>query len=201
MLSFILSYTLWKTNRFREGFLSITIFGIGFVTAALLIGMLFGLTLLLLPKLKIYTTLLMCAFATFFSLNLLGLINLPLRTRPLIKKLSKKFVTKYFGILILGFVFYFLDPCIAPIFVSMLPLLSGDSLPIVLFVFCLGVIIPFIGVGIFAGSISKLVRSFYVHRFKIRAASGLVLIGYVLYVILLYFLWPFSVECLSVATL
>jgi cytochrome c biogenesis protein CcdA len=47
----------------------------------------------------------------------------------------------------------------------------------------LGVIIPFIGIGLLAGSISKLARSTYRHKSKIRAISGLILIAYSIYLI------------------
>jgi len=90
-------------------------------------------------------------------------------------------------ILLTGFTFYFLDPCIAPILVAMLPLLVYDVLPLVLFVFCLGTIIPFVGIGIFAGSVSKLARVTYRQRFLIRAISGLILIGYALYLLVFTF--------------
>jgi len=52
--------------------------------------------------------------------------------------------------------------------------------------FCLGAVIPFIGIGVFAGSISKLARSAYRHRFEIRAISGLILISYALYLTIFY---------------
>ena len=55
-------------------------------------------------------------------------------------------------------------------------------------VFCLGAIIPFIGIGIFAGSVSKLARVTYGQRFLVRAISGLILIGYALYLIAFYLL-------------
>ena len=51
-----------------------------------------------------------------------------------------------------------------------------------------GAIIPFIGIGIFAGSVSKLARVTYRQRFLIRAISGLILIGYALYLIVFYLL-------------
>ena len=82
------------------------------------------------------------------------------------------------GLFLLRFIFYFLDPCIAPIFVSIMPLLLPETFLFTLFVFCLGAIVPFIGIGVFAGSISKLARSTYRYRSKIRAISGLILIGY-----------------------
>jgi len=188
MLSFILSYTIGKTVQCKESFLRIMIFGVGFVSAGVLLGLAFGLVFLSVPTLHVSLTVVVCVFAIFFGLNLLGLLKVPFQTKPLIRKLARKYVTAYTGILILGFIFYFLDPCIAPIFISMVPLLLPDLLPLIFFVFCLGAIIPFVGIGIFAGSVSKLsklARSTYKHRFKIRAISGLILMGYALYLIAL----------------
>jgi len=61
-------------------------------------------------------------------------------------------------------------------------------LPLIIFVFSLGAIIPFIGFGIFAGSISKLARGTYRHQSKIKAISGLILIGFALYLLIFYLL-------------
>jgi cytochrome c biogenesis protein CcdA len=58
-----------------------------------------------------------------------------------------------------------------------------EYLPLILFVFSLGVMTPFIGFGILAGSISKLARSTYRHKSAIRAASGLMLIAFAIYLI------------------
>lgn len=182
LLSFVLTYTMGKEPHFKGSFLKVMIFGIGFVFAALLFGIAFGLFFLSMPALQYSLTWIVCIFAVILGLNLLGILKAPFQTKPLIKKLARKHVT-YAGLLLLGFTFYFLDPCIAPILVAMLPLLVYDVLPLVLFVFCLGTIIPFIGIGIFAGSVSKLARVTYRQRFLIRAISGLILIGYALYLI------------------
>lgn len=188
MLSFILSYTIGEVTQFKKSFSKVMLFGIGFVSAAVLLGLAFGLVLLSMPALQISLTWIVCIFAIFFGLNLLGLLKVPFQTKSIVKKLARKYVITFTGIFILGFIFYFLDPCIAPIFISMVPLLFLDFLPVILFVFSLGTIIPFIGIGIFAGSVSKLVRSTYRHRFKIRAISGSILIGYATYLIVSYLL-------------
>ncbi|NIV67713.1 hypothetical protein GWN43_02515 [Candidatus Bathyarchaeota archaeon] len=125
--------------------------------------------------------------AILLGLNLLGLLRIPsLETKTFVRKLSRKYAFTYGGLLLLGFLFYFLDPCIAPIFIAMLPLLSLEYMPLIIFVFSLGVFLPFIIVGTFAGSLSMLVRSSYKQRSKIRAASGLFLIAYSVYLIFSY---------------
>jgi len=101
-----------------------------------------------------------------------------------VKKLAGKYATTYIGLLLLGFIFYFLDPCIAPFAFTMLIMLQNFEFILPLLVFCLGAIIPFVGIGIVAGYASKLARSTYKHRSKIRAISGLILIVYALYLII-----------------
>jgi len=183
MLSFILSYTIGETTGFKENFSQVMIFGMGFLLAALVLGLAFGLVFLSLPMLTLSLTLGVSVFAILFGLNLLGLFKLPFEAKPTILKMAKKYVFTYVGLFFLGFVFYFLDPCIAPIFVSMVPLLFLSYLPLILLVFCIGAVIPFVAIGVSAGSISKLTRSVYRNRAKIRAISGLILIGYAVYLI------------------
>jgi len=190
LLSFVLSYTVAETSRFKESFLRVVLFGTGFLAATLLLAFALGLLLFSIPMAQHFLTWIVCVLAIVLGLNLLGLLRIPskmrFQLRPLIKELARKRVVTYTGLFLLGFVFYFLDPCIAPIFVSMMPLLHSETLFFALLVFCLGAAIPFIGIGIFAGSISKLARSAHRHRSKIRATSGLILISYALYLTVFY---------------
>lgn len=192
LLSFVLSYTIGKVSGFKEGFSKVMAFGAGFMSATLLLAVVFGLVFLSMPAFQYSFTWIVCVFALLLGLNLLGILKIPskitFQSKPLIKKLSKKYVITYAGLFLLGFIFYFLDPCIAPIFVSMMPLLTPENFLFSLFVFCLGAFIPFVGIGILAGSVSKLARFSYRHRFKIRAVSGLILISYALYLIVLHLL-------------
>ncbi len=189
LLSFILSYTLGKITRFKEGMLQVMFFGVGFVVAAALVVLAVGLMFLFMWALRYILTWIVCVLAIFLGLNLLGLFKTTFfETKPLIKNLSRKYAFTYGGLFLLGLLFYFLDPCIAPIFVAMLPMLSFKYMPLIVLVFSLGVILPFIIVGVFAGSISKLVRGTYRHKSKIRAVSGLILIAYALYLIIFYLL-------------
>jgi cytochrome c biogenesis protein CcdA len=183
MLSFILSYTIGKETKFKTSFSQVMIFGMGFVSATAAIGLAFGLVLISMPAIQVSLTLIVCVVAILFGLNLLGLLKVPFETKPLIKSVARKYAITYVGLLFLGFIFYFLDPCIAPVFVSMVPILYSDAFYLILLVFCLAAIIPFIGIGIFAGSISRLARSTYRHRSIIRGVSGLILIGYAVYLI------------------
>jgi cytochrome c biogenesis protein CcdA len=188
LLSFVLSYTLGKSNRFRDGILRVMSFSTGFIIAALLLGVSIALASLSLGIFKIILMWGVSLFAIVFGLSLLGITKNVFETKPTVKKLAEKYALSFGGLVLLGFVFYFLDPCIAPIFVMMLPILSTDALFIVLLVFTLGMIVPFVAIGIVAGSISKLVRVTYKNRAIIRAISGLILVGYAIYVIIFYLL-------------
>lgn len=191
LLSFLLSYAIGEKPYFKESFGKVMIFGAGFILATLLLAVTFGLVFLTTPTLQYSATWIVCIFAMVFGLHLLGVLRIPteripFQSKPLVRKLTRKYVFTYAGIFLLGFIFYFLDPCIAPIFVSMMPLLLPETFIFTLLVFCLGAIIPFIGIGVFAGSISKLARSTYRHKSKIRAISGLILISYAIYLIVFY---------------
>lgn len=188
ILSFILSYTMGKTILFKESILRVITFGIGFVSAAVLLGATVALTLISMPTVQSVLMWIICIFVILFGLNLLGLLNVRIRTKPLVKKLAGKYGTTYMGLLLLGFIFYFLDPCIAPFAFTMLMMLQNFELAYPLLMFCLGAIIPFIGIGILAGYASKLARSTHKHKSKIRAISGLILIIHALYLIILYLL-------------
>jgi len=193
LLSFVLSYSIKETTSFRKGFLKVMTFGAGFVFATILVflgsvGLVIASSAFAFQNVLIYIVL---VIAIFFGVNLLGLdvskfLKLNIETKPVIQKLSRKFVFTYAGLVILGFLFYFLDPCVAPVFVVMLGTFQQallSFLPLVVSVFCFGVMVPFIGIGVLAGSISKLTRSTYRHRSEIRAISGIILIFYAIYFI------------------
>ena len=188
LLSFVLSYTVGSTTRFREGLLHVVAFGIGFVSAAVLLGVTVTLIFISVPSLQGYLMWIACVFAILFGIIIisLALSNKSLQTKPLVQKLARKYSASYIGLLLVGFLFYFLDPCIAPLVFPMLLMLQSSGAVSRLLMFCLGVIIPFIGIGILAGSVSKLVRSTYRHRSEIRVVSGLIVIAYAIYLIIFY---------------
>jgi cytochrome c biogenesis protein CcdA len=196
LLSFVLSYTLGEKKQFKEKFLQVMTFGVGFIFATVFTFLGLATGLIMLSSMQEIHNVLMwsiCFFAIILGIHLIGFdvtkfLNIHVETKPLLQKLTRKYVFTYAGLIILGFLFYFLDPCLAPVFVTIMgafePTLLLEFLPIILFVFCLGVAIPFIGIGLLAGSISKIVRSTYRHRAKIRAVSGLIIISYALYLII-----------------
>jgi len=159
------------------------IFGLGFVLASAILGLACGMIFFSMPSLQLSITQIVCAFAIIFGLNLLGLLEIPIHTKPLLSKIAKKYSFRSFGIWLLGFVF--LDPCIAPIFVSAVSVLCTDVFFYTLSIFCIRALVPFFGIGIFVGSISKLSRKAYKYRSVLRGLSGMILIGYALYLVLL----------------
>ncbi|MEM2393560.1 MAG: cytochrome c biogenesis protein CcdA [Candidatus Bathyarchaeia archaeon] len=187
MLSFIVGYALGDKDQFqlKEGFLKVMTFGAGFILSSLILGATCGLLFFSMPNLQLYLTLVVCFFAIIFGFNLLGLLKFPMQSKPLVSKIARKYVLGYLGIFLLGLMFYFLDPCISPIFASMAAILFSGIFTSALFFFCLGAIIPFIGAGLFVSSISKITRKAYKHRFLLRGLSGLILIGYASYLLYL----------------
>jgi cytochrome c biogenesis protein CcdA len=197
LLAFVLSYTMSGDSQFRKRFSQVTAFAVGFIVATILVfsSLVMGLVhLSLMLDIQHVLMLVVSVFAILFGLNLLGFNVLKffkkVDTKPLIQKLTRKYVSTYFGLATIGFLFYFLDPCLGPVFVVMMstfsPYMLLEFLPLILFIFCLGVIIPYIGIGVLAGSISKLARSTYRHKTKIRAISGLILICYAFYLIIFH---------------
>ena len=90
MLSFLLSYTVGQTPELKKGFLQAMTFGLGFLLAGLLIVLISGTIIVFLSAFSIALTWAACIFAIFFGLNLLGILKIPIQTKHLIRKLSKK---------------------------------------------------------------------------------------------------------------
>jgi cytochrome c biogenesis protein CcdA len=195
LLSFVLSYTIAENLSFKGKFLRVSLFAFGFATAAVLIFSVVAVGLAVASVVFGFQYVMMWivfGFAIIFGLDLMGLnlsrlLGAECKAKPLVQSMAKKYVISSFGFVLLGFSFYFLDPCIAPVFVVMISTFSSDILftylPLLLLVFILGVITPFIVVGILSGSISKLARDVYRHRAKIRATSGIILICYAFYLL------------------
>lgn len=198
MLSFLLCYTIGEPSSFSKKFLRVMTFGAGFILATLFM---FFATIALVGITPMFYTQqvlmwVVCTFAVLLGLDLLGInilgpFKIENKVKPLIRRLTKTFAFTYAGLAMIGFLFYFLDPCTAPIFVTLMATseyaLIFRFLPIILFMFCMGAVIPFICISFLSASISKLARSTYRHRSKIRKISGAILISYVLYIIVLYF--------------
>ncbi|MBS7621592.1 hypothetical protein KEJ32_05730, partial [Candidatus Bathyarchaeota archaeon] len=190
LLSFLVSYTLGETISFKEGFTKILTFGTGFLLAALLTATLAIFLFIIVPFQKIITVV-VCIFAILFGLNALG-VNVTrlfkktrqdIGTKALVQKLARRYSETYAGMIIIGFLFYFLDPCIAPLFFAIIPLILNVNFAIIVLAFCLGVMLPFIIIGVITGSLSRLVRISYKYKSKLRLMSGLILVCYAVYLL------------------
>lgn len=166
------------------------VFGAGFILATAIIGLACGLFLFSVPNLHSYLMMAVCIFAIIFGLNLLGILKFPalIQTKSFVRKIARRYVFTYVGIFMLGFIFYFLDPCIAPVYASMAAVLFSNVFLLGMLTFCIGAIIPFIGIGLFTSSIPKITRKVYKHSHLFRGISGIILMGYALYLITSLFL-------------
>lgn len=184
MLSFIVGYASSERSGFqmREGFLKVMVFGISFILASVILSYTFNMFLSM-AALKLYLTLATCLLAIIFGLNLVGLLRLPEHSKSLMRRAAKKYAISYAKIFLLGVIFYYLDPCVAPVFVSLTTALFSETFSFALLLFCIGALIPFIGAGLLAGSLSKISREAYKHRTLIRGISGAILMGYALYIL------------------
>jgi len=195
LLSFVLSYTIAENLSSKGKFLRVSLFAFGFAAAAVLmfsviaVGMVVASLVFGVQYIMMW---IVFGFAIIFGLDLMGLnlsrlFRTKSKAKPLVQNVAKKYVVSSFGFILLGFFFYFLDPCIAPVFVVMISTFSSQILfgflPLLLLVFILGVITPFVLVGVISGSISKVTRDVYRHKAKIRAISGIILICYAIYLL------------------
>jgi cytochrome c biogenesis protein CcdA len=93
--------------------------------------------------------------------------------------MAKQYGTTTIGLFILGFIFYFVNLCTAPLSFTVLPTLTAPGNLYLLAVFGAGVLTPFLAVGVVAGgspALAKRIRE--QHRVKIRAFSGIILLAY-----------------------
>lgn len=189
MLAFILSYTSGTVSNFKSGMLRVLVFGIGFMSAIMLLGTLVTTILMSIPSL--YKAIMWTVAITMIliGLNLIGLLNVPFRSKPFVQKMAQKHGATTIGLFILGFIFYFVNLCTAPLSFTVLPTLTAPRNMCLLALFGLGVLVPFLAVGIVAGgspTLAKRIRE--QHRYKIRALSGVILLVYSVWLTVFYLL-------------
>lgn len=187
MLVFILTYTTGTSVNLKGGILRASTFGLGLIAAYMLLG---GFVLVLNTSItSILTSLhnlkwVVSASIIIIGLNLVDILKLPIKTKPLAQRLAKKYGFTLAGLFLLGILFSFINvPCAAPFLLILLAniLLKGTLENLMLLVFfSLGVLIPFIAIGLVGGggpSLAIRIRRQYRQR-TIRIISGLVLIGF-----------------------
>jgi len=189
MLAFILSYTAGTVSTFKRGMMRVLVFGIGFTSAIVLLGTLVATTLMLMPSLHQAMMWTVSILMILVGLNLIGWLKSPFHSKLFVQKLAQKYGATIIGLFILGFMFYFVNLCTAPLSFTVLPMLTASTNLGLLALFCLGVLIPFLAIGIIAGgspTLAKKIRE--QHRNKIRAFSGIILLVYSLWLIVFYLL-------------
>jgi cytochrome c biogenesis protein CcdA len=192
MLGFILSYTSGTVSNFRSGMFRVSVFGIGFVSALLLIGALLAAVLIWSPSFATTMTWIAAVLIIAVGLNLVGLLPLPSSLKSLGQKLgsrgrvelAQRYRATTIGLFSLGFLFYFVSICTAPLSFTVLPTLSAPNNIYLLPLFGIGALLPFLLVGIVAGGSPALAKRIgQQHRFKIRALSGAILLVYSVWLI------------------
>jgi cytochrome c biogenesis protein CcdA len=192
MLGFILSYTTGTVSSFKSGMFRVSIFGIGFISALLLIGAVFAAVLISIPSFATTMTWMATALIIAVGLNFVGLLPLPSAIRSLGQKLgsrgrvelAQRYRSTTIGLFSLGFLFYFVSICTAPLSFTVLPTLSAPNNIYLLPLFGIGALLPFLLVGIVAGGSPALAKRIgQQHRFKIRALSGAILLLYSVWLI------------------
>jgi cytochrome c-type biogenesis protein len=192
MLGFILSYTSGTVSSFRSGMFRVLVFGIGFVSALLLIGALFAAVLMWVPSFTTAMTWAASVLIIIVGLNLVGLLPVPSVLRSFGQKLgsrgrvelAQRYRATTIGLFSLGFIFYFVSICTAPLSFTVLPTLSAPSNIYLLPLFGIGALLPFLVVGIVAGGSPALAKRIgQQYRLKIRALSGAILLVYSVWLI------------------
>ena len=192
MLGFILSYTSGTVSSFKSGMFRVSVFGIGFVSALLLIGALLTAVLMWVPSFTATMTWAASVLIIVVGLNLVGLLPIPSGLRSLSQKLgsrgrvelAQRYRATTIGLFSLGFVFYFVSICTAPLSFTVLPTLSAPNNIYLLPLFGIGALLPFLVVGIVAGGSPTLAKRIgQQHRLKIRALSGAILLVYSVWLI------------------
>jgi len=192
MLGFILSYTSGTVSSFKSGMFRVSVFGIGFISALLLIGALFAAVLIWVPSFTTIMTWAASVLIIIVGLNLVGLLPVPSGLRSLGQKLgsrgrvelAQRYRATTIGLFSLGFVFYFVSICTAPLSFTVLPTLSAPNNIYLLPLFGIGALLPFLVVGIVAGGSPALAKRIgQQHRLKIRALSGAILLVYSVWLI------------------
>ena len=195
MLAFILTYSAGTSASLKVGLIRSITFALGLVTAIVVAAILIlPVGFYFLFQLTVYLqaiTVVIAVILTIVGLNLIGVLNLPISSAPLIQRLAKDyFFSNLAGLYALGILFFFVKvPCaLFGFFILLATHFVTEEMAINLslfLAFSLGIMVPIIGVGVVGSGAPKLAREIVEkHRLKIRALSGLVLIVYATYLVL-----------------
>ncbi len=177
ILGFLLSFTAGTSESVRNGITRATIFGIGLVTSYLLIGI--GLIVFKksMPNIEVFSSI-TGIIVIVIGLYLVGLLKAPLSLEDFFHNTARKHASTVGGLFLLGVLFSLVKvPCTLPMLLVLLnKTVSQGTIGdlSLLLVFSLGVLTPFVGVGLIGGyTLSKSIRDYRKH---VKLVSGIVLI-------------------------
>jgi len=177
ILGFILTYTAGIGKGFKDGMCRAIVFGIGLVTAYILLGicmLVFGKSLLGIGAISIIAGII----SILIGLNMLGILKIPISLDDYVKKSAKKYIGSWVSLFFLGILFSMIKvPCATPFLLvlinEMLTITTIGSV-ILLLSFAVGVLTPFIVIGLIGGyALSERIRSYRVY---IKTISGVAII-------------------------
>jgi cytochrome c biogenesis protein CcdA len=177
MLGFILSYTAGASRGLRDGMGRAMVFGMGLVTAYILLGvcmLAFGKSLVGVGAMSMIAGIV----SILIGLNMLGVLKTPVTLDGYVKRSAKKHAGNMVGLFFLGVLFSMVKvPCAAPFLLvltsEMLATTSLNSV-FILLAFSVGVLTPFMVIGLVGGyALSERVRSY---KDYIRMVSGIIII-------------------------
>jgi cytochrome c biogenesis protein CcdA/glutaredoxin len=186
ILGFLLSFTAGTSESVRNGMAKATVFGVGLVTSYLAIGI--GLIIFkrTIPNIEIFS-LITGVVVIVIGLHLMGFFKLPITMENYFHNTARKHAGTIGGLFFLGVLFSLVKvPCTLPMLLVLLDkTVSQGTLGdlSLLLVFSLGVLTPFIGVGLIGGyTLSKRIREY---RGYIKLISGTVLVLLGLWILIL----------------
>ncbi|WP_265581716.1 cytochrome c biogenesis protein [Methanofollis aquaemaris] len=187
ILGFILVYVTGSGEGLRSSVLNSLVFGLGLVATYIIMGCCVLLVGMSLNGYSRYLTIAAGLIVVLVGMNLIGILRSPIDTGNYIQSFVWKYSTTLPGLFILGVLFSIVKaPCAAPMILILLSkiLVDGTIQDLsLLLVFGVGLLTPFIGVGMIGGySSSRRVKE---HRDIIKIISGIILIGFGFWMIML----------------
>ncbi|MHC1605316.1 MAG: cytochrome c biogenesis protein CcdA, partial [Candidatus Methanofastidiosia archaeon] len=169
VLSFILAYTAGTSKRKSEAMAKSLLFGLGLVIMYTIIAVAMAIVGKQLTNLKFYMSLFGSVITFILGLNLLNYVfqavEFPVSTKGFSKRVVRQFVGErgYFGAVVLGIIFSTVKlPCAAPALVVILTQIveKGDLVygMALIGAFSVGVLLPFVGIGIISGGTTDVAR-------------------------------------------
>jgi cytochrome c biogenesis protein CcdA len=177
ILGFILVYNAGSVRNMKDSMGRALVFGIGLTSAYILLGM-----ILLVSGKSLMgawgTSIVAGIVSIIIGLNMLGVFNLPVKIDDYLRRTTRKYVGSWTGLFFLGILFSMVKvPCAAPFLLVLidqaLAMTTLNSI-LLLLTFAVGVMMPFIIIGLIGGYTSTVrVRSY---RSYIKTISGIIII-------------------------